>query len=157
MVPGALAFKRLGSQLSEQMLTFLQTHRDLLPLVKGGGVLVHSDFKPVNLLWSEVNRLTVLDWEFAHSGHALFDFGILLRHYLDFPLRLNDLEKGYVEAGGSLPDNWLHIARLLDFVNIIQLLNTSGERPELFTSLIKSAQLTISAWDNLDSRLNLPC
>lgn len=119
-------------------------------------MLVHSDFKPVNLLWSEASHLTVLDWEFAHSGHAFFDFGILLRHYLDFPLRLKALEKGYREAGGCLPDNWLQVARLLDFVNIIQLLNTPGERPKLFANLIKSAQLTMSSWDNLEVRLGVP-
>ena len=97
---------------------------------------MHSDFKPVNLLWSEEGGLTVLDWEFAHIGDRIMDLGILLRYFQDFPLSISYLEKGYCENGGNLPSDWIQRARITDFINIVQLLNVSSERPKLFHNLI---------------------
>jgi len=150
LTPTHLAWKRLGEERAKALLKFIEENREYFPVMGNGGCLVHSDFKPVNLLWSEKDGLTVLDWEFAHSGHGLMDFGILLRHYQTFPFSLEKLEQGYLENGGVLPEDWIRKARITDTINLIQLLNTPLERPQLFQSLLESIDLTMSRWTFLD-------
>jgi len=157
LIPSSYSWKRLGKVRAMKIIEFIEKHRDFFPVIRGGGCLVHSDFKPVNLLWNIKSGLTVLDWEFAHSGHSLFDFGILIRHFQDFPLNIVSLEKGYLENGGSLSSNWIQQARITDFVNIIQLLNIQANRPKLFTGLIESIDLTIAHWETLPIFIEKEC
>lgn len=152
LTPLSQAWKRLGGARAKQVISFMKKQQHFFPIIQGGGCLVHSDFKPVNLLWNAKQGLTVLDWEFAHSGHSLIDFGILLRHFRDFPLDISHLEKGYRENGGSLPADWIQRARMTDCVNIVQLLNVQSERPQLFQSLIESLDYTIDGWEKFSNR-----
>ncbi len=145
----SLVWKRLGKTLSKEMISFMEENHDYFPVIQRGGCLVHSDFKPVNLLWNETQGLTILDWEFAHSGDGIMDFGILLRHFKDFPINVSQLENGYRENGGNLSSDWIQRARITDFINIIQLLNTPSEKPKLFQSLIDSLNFTLVNWRTL--------
>ncbi|PIS01376.1 MAG: hypothetical protein COT84_02705 [Chlamydiae bacterium CG10_big_fil_rev_8_21_14_0_10_35_9] len=149
LTPGSHVWNHLGEAQSKQVIHFIEKHKDYFPTIRNRGCLVHSDFKPVNLLWDEKLGLTVLDWEFAHSGDKIIDFGILLRHYQDFPLDISYLEKGYKDNGGQLVVDWVQRARITDFINIIQLLNTSLVQPQLFQSLISSLNFTILNWNEL--------
>ncbi len=149
LIPTSQAWKRLGEARAKEVIHFIKEHQDYFPVIQDGSSLVHSDFKPVNLLWDEDEGLTVLDWEFAHSGHGLLDFGILLRHFRDFPLDISYLKKGYKEKGGNLPLDWIQRARITDIINIVQLLNIQSERPQLFRSLIESLDFTMTHWEKL--------
>lgn len=153
LIPSSKAWMRLGDAKAKQVVRFIEEHREYFPVTRNGGCLVHSDFKPVNLLWGKEGGLTVLDWEFAHSGDGIMDFGILLRHFQDFPLSISHLEKGYCENGGNLPLDWIQRARITDFINIIQLLNMPAERPKLFQSLIQSLDITVGQWGRLPAIL----
>ncbi|MBX9923251.1 MAG: aminoglycoside phosphotransferase family protein [Rhabdochlamydiaceae bacterium] len=137
---------RLGDKLSEQMLEFMQRNKDFFPKVEGNICLTHSDFKPVNLLYS-LGKSFVLDWEFAHAGMGLLDFAILLRHKEQFPLDLGYLVNGYTDFGGKLPDEWLRSSLITDFINIVSMLDAPPERPKLFHQLKSAAQSTIDHWD----------
>lgn len=139
-----LAWQRLGNVRAKRLMDFLKEHRDDFPVISHGGALVHSDFKPVNLLWDENSGLTILDWEFAHIGHPLIDFAILLRHWQDFPLDINSLEQGYIEHGGIFVNDWIRKARLVDVINLVQLLNIPAERPKLFKFLLQSIDFTLT-------------
>lgn len=149
LTPSSYVWRRLGDPRARAVIGFMQKHREYFPVIERGGSLVHSDFKPVNLLWEKDRGAIVLDWEFAHSGHGLIDFGILLRHFRDFPLNIEYLEKGYRENGGVLPFDWIQRARITDFVNVIQLLETPSDRPHLFKTLIESVDFTMGHWDAL--------
>jgi len=141
---------RLGENLSDEALIFMQKHKDFFPTVKQDNIcLTHSDFKPVNLLYHPSGRVFVLDWEFAHAGIGILDFAILLRHRDQFPLDLGGLEQGYTGAGGRLPAHWLHSALITDFVNIATLLEHPAERPQLFHQLKSSMQTTINEWESM--------
>ena len=153
----SLVWQRLGNERASRLKDFLNDNQGFFPVVSQGGVLVHSDFKPVNLLWDEDSGLTVLDWEFAHIGNPLIDFAILLRHFQDFPLNINSLEKGYSEHGGIFVDDWIRKARLADVINVVQLLNTPVERPQLFKFLLQSINFTIFRWSSLDEELREVC
>jgi aminoglycoside phosphotransferase (APT) family kinase protein len=153
LIPDSNAWMRLGGAKAKQVVRFIEEHREYFPVIRNGGCLVHSDFKPVNLLWSEEGGLTVLDWEFAHSGDGIMDFGILLRHFQDFPLSISHLAKGYRENGGILSSDWIQRARITDFINIIQLLNMPAKRPKLFQGLIQSLDMTLGQWDRVSAIL----
>jgi len=132
LVPESLSWKRLGERRAKRLQEVIMEREKDFPMIGQGGVLVHSDFKPVNLLWSEREGLCTLDWEFAHVGDGLMDFAILLRHEEAFPCALSELERGY---GKTFFNDWREKVRLLDMINVIQLLNMPGERPELFKKL----------------------
>ncbi len=134
--PKRRAWQRLGEDRGRSLRAFIERNRAFFPKIKNGGVLVHSDFKPVNLLWEARTGFTVLDWEFAHAGHPLMDFGILMRHDQEFPFELKAFEKGYRENGGELPEEWERMARTTDLINLIELLNRPQARdPELIAGV----------------------
>ena len=146
---------RLGDELTDETLKFMQKNKDFFPTVKDNICLTHSDFKPVNLLYNNDGRVFVLDWEFAHAGIGILDFSILLRHRNQFPLDLNALTQGYTDSGGHLPDEWLRSALITDFVNIMTLLDSPPERPNLFRQLKKAIQFTINHWESTSELYHL--
>lgn len=144
---------RLGEKLADEALAFIQENKTFFPTVNKDNIcLTHSDFKPVNLLYTDDRKVFVLDWEFAHAGIGILDFSILLRHRHEFPLDLSALSKGYIASGGRLPDDWLRSALITDFVNMVTLMDTPPERPKLFHQLRNAIQTTIEQW-NLESNL----
>jgi len=142
---GAHVKSRLGNKLTEAALAFMQENKDFFPVVKDNICLTHSDFKPVNLLFN-ADKVFVLDWEFAHAGIGLLDFSILLRHREQFPFDVDSLVKGYTDFGGYLEKNWFRSALITDFVNMIQLLESPAERPNLFHQLRSTIENTMNQW-----------
>jgi len=140
---------RLGEKLTDEALAFIQENKDFFPIVKKDNIcLTHSDFKPVNLLYTDTKKVFVLDWEFAHAGIGILDFSILLRHRHQFPLDLSALESSYRHFGGSLSAEWLRSAFITDFVNIVTLMDTPPERPKLFHQLKNAVKSTIDYWES---------
>lgn len=135
--------KRLGNQLTQDALAFIEANRHFFPIVHDDACLTHADFKPANLLYHD-EKPFILDWEFAHAGLGILDFAILLRHRDQFPLDLTALEKGYCDHGGELPKDWIPSALITDFVNIVTLLEEPSERPQLFQQLTSILQQTIT-------------
>ncbi len=138
---------RLGPRLVEEAITFIQKNKDFFPIVSDNICLTHSDFKPVNILYTSNKKIFVVDWEFAHAGIGILDFSLLLRDRHQFPLNLAALQKGYLDFGGTLPDEWIRSATITDFVNMATLLETPGERPKLFQELKNAMQHTMHHWD----------
>ena len=145
------ARRRLSDPLADEMRNFMMKNKDFFPRIDSDICLVHSDFKPVNLLYNPDGKITVLDWEFAHAGASILDFAILLRHHEQFPLNVDSLKRGYTDFGGILPDEWIRSAFITDFINIATMLDVPAERPQLFHQLKKAARNTIDQWDSLDS------
>lgn len=140
---------RLGNKRADEILLFMEQNKDFFPRINNNICLTHSDFKPVNLLYTPDATVCVLDWEFAHAGIGILDFAILLRHRNQFPLNLDALKSGYEKWGGSLPDEWYRSALITDFINIFQLLEVPAERPQLFSELENALDVTISQWDSI--------
>lgn len=141
---------RLGNKLADEVLLFMQQNQGFFPRIGDTSCLTHSDFKPVNLLYTPQATVCVLDWEFAHVGMGIMDFAILLRHRHQFPLDLDVLKSGYEAWGGILPDEWFRSALITDFVNIIQLLDTPAERPKLFSELKDAIGTTMGHWNSIE-------
>lgn len=127
-----LVAEHLGTERQARIAARLDHYAFLLEPFRGRATLVHSDFKPSNLLVKDGRLAAVLDWEFTHAGAALLDFSILLR---DSRLRTeafaSALERGYRSAGGFLPGRWQEAARLLDLINLLDFLNRPAEQGTL--------------------------
>jgi aminoglycoside phosphotransferase (APT) family kinase protein len=147
---------RLGEKLTDEAIIFIQENKDFFPTVKNDNIcLTHSDFKPVNLLYTATKKVFVLDWEFAHAGIGILDFSILLRHRHEFPLDLDALSKSYIASGGYLPKDWFRSALITDFVNIVTLMDTPPERPNLFHQLKNAIETTIEHWNSESNLQNI--
>lgn len=138
--------ERLGPELAARVRQTVESNAWAVEPVWSEAVLVHGDFKPWNMLaqpeaepsggggagggagggW----RLTgVLDWEFACAGSKLLDFATFLRDEAGRPSGFGDaFADAYLQAGGSLPDDWRGLTRLIDLLNLMQMLEWAGER-----------------------------
>jgi aminoglycoside phosphotransferase (APT) family kinase protein len=89
--------------------------------------LVHSDYGPRNIIVRNVGGkwkvAAVLDWEFAYSGSPLVDIGHFLRYErADNPVREPEFSRGFIEHGGTLPDDWRQLTKLIDLTALCELL-----------------------------------
>jgi aminoglycoside phosphotransferase (APT) family kinase protein len=133
-----LARKRLGAALADAMWSRLDASAVRLCGLDPAASLVHGDLGGRNILvaldedggW----RISgLIDWEAAFSGSSLWDVGSLFR----YPRRYSEtfrqrFERGYRDAGGALPEDWLRIARLLDATRLVATLNEERELPVVF-------------------------
>jgi Ser/Thr protein kinase RdoA (MazF antagonist) len=133
---------RLGASLAEAVRRTVETGAGLVEIAWSDAVLVHADFKPWNLLVRrgdgpavdaaaatssallEPWRISgVLDWEFACAGCRLLDFATFLRNESALPAGYGDaFAAAYLAAGGSLPHGWRRLTRLIDLLNLLQML-----------------------------------
>jgi aminoglycoside phosphotransferase (APT) family kinase protein len=120
------ARERIGAQLADALKKGLEAAE---PAMAWGSVcLSHGDLGHRNILVARAGERWrvngVIDWETATTASPLFDIGSLFRYAdrLDEKFRA-DFERGYRDAGGQLPDNWLVSSRLLDMLAIVDLLD----------------------------------
>src|SRR5215475_11902328 len=138
MLLSGLARKRLGYALADGMWRRLEASADRLCKLDGVARLVHGDFGGRNILVAPSEdggwRVSgLIDWEAAFYGLALWDVGSLFR----YPRRYSEtfsqgFERGYRDAGGTLPEDWLRTARLLDSTRSVEVFNGEPELPVVF-------------------------
>jgi aminoglycoside phosphotransferase (APT) family kinase protein len=128
---------RLGPELTASILAFGQREGEMLNAWLDPPSLVHGDFNGPNILVrpntaGDPEVAAVLDWEFALSGSPALDFGNLLRpplaHDADFLAMVAD---GYRKAGGFLPTEWQHIARIADLFAWADIVSRPKVGPEV--------------------------
>ncbi len=139
-----LGEKRIGADLTQAAIAFVETEGRLLDGWQGPACLAHCDFNGSNILVREIEGAwcvaAVLDWEFAISGSPFFDFGNLLRPPLGERSGFEEsVAGGYREAGGVLPDEWRAMSRLIDLTAWADFLN----RPNATDGLIRDAAAMI--------------
>jgi len=122
--------------VSEDDLEIIQNI--LLTLPRTPPCLVHSDFDPSNIFVTDEGPF-ILDWEFAHSGNRLFDFGNMARfeRSSNSPL-LSAFLSGYEREGGAIPPDWWRQAKAVDFLNLMWLLSRTDPhtQPHRYASLV---------------------
>lgn len=141
----ARAGTRLGTRRTDQLRQFSQWAAPYLDRLPNRACLVHSDFNPPNLMALHGHLAGVLDWEFAHAGTALSDIANMLRHRPYQPPQFDDAFIGAYEAdAGALPDHWRSLARILDLMAQIEMLDAPEDRPGIFKWAIERIEDTIS-------------
>ena len=138
MLLRGLARKRLGGALADALWRRLEASAVRLCALDHAARLVHGDFGGRNILvapaedggWS-VSGL--IDWEAAFYGLALWDVGSLFRYPRRYSETFSEgFERGYRDAGGTLPEDWLRTARLLDSTRSVEVFNGERELPVVF-------------------------
>jgi Ser/Thr protein kinase RdoA (MazF antagonist) len=96
----------------------------------GRSCLVHSDLNPKNLLVDPetLEVMGVLDWEYAHSGHAFTDLGNAVR-FDRVPAYAEAVLAAYEERLGTPPDEALALARAADLWALVDLASRVGQNP----------------------------
>ena len=130
--------ERLGVPLADALRKALEAREPELAF--GTVCLSHGDLGHRNVLvhrsgerW-RVNG--IIDWETTTTGSPLFDVGSLFR----YANRADDdfraaFERGYRDAGGTLPDGWFLTARLLDAIFLIEVLADTDDLPEIHADM----------------------
>jgi aminoglycoside phosphotransferase (APT) family kinase protein len=136
---------RLGADLQRRVLTLIRDQASHVQPLLGARRLVHSDFKPWNLLARDGTIAGVIDWEGAYSGNPLVDLGIYLRYSDSMPPEYREgFARGYVEAGGHLPDDWFHLIRLIDLINLAYFLEFTGTDPQIVRDVLPLIETTLA-------------
>jgi aminoglycoside phosphotransferase (APT) family kinase protein len=130
------ARRRLGAPLADALKRQLEAAE---PMMAWGAVcLSHGDLSHRNVIVARRGdrwRINgIIDWETATTSSPLFDIGSLFRyserHDAAF---LASFEQGYRDAGGELPDAWNVSARLLDSLDLVELLDEEQGLEVLFS------------------------
>jgi aminoglycoside phosphotransferase (APT) family kinase protein len=139
------AGNRMGAALVRQLLEFEGRCEERWPTA-GDAHLVHGDFNPSNILVRDGQVAAILDWEFAHAGDTLMDFGNLLRkREAAVPAGFEDaLTEGYRAAGGKLPRDWRPRARYIDLSSACEFLSSAEEKPQVHAAALKQIRETIT-------------
>lgn len=111
--------------------------------------LVHGDFNTSNILVDQTSDGAwhvsgVLDWEWAHSGSPIFDITNIMR-WKDVcrPAFRNSFIQAFVEAGGSLPDQWYERSLLIDLINLLEMIDTQSQLHPYQIKLVKLIDTTL--------------
>ena len=129
---------RLGGIAADALRRTLDTAAPALEDQRGARQLVHGDFGGRNILVQSTDGRSwkpagVLDWEAASTGSPLWDIGSLFRYPGRFGSEFRAaFERGYLMAGGLLPDDWWRLARLIDATRLVEVLGEDGDLPIVF-------------------------
>jgi len=150
MLLRGLARKRLGATLADAMWHRLEAGYVRLCALDRTACLVHGDLSGRNIIVTPAENSAwrisgLIDWEDAFSGPALWDVGSLFRYAKRYSESFcRRFERGYCDAGGALPEDWLRTARLLDSTRLIAILNEERELPGVFTDCRELIELIAS-------------
>jgi aminoglycoside phosphotransferase (APT) family kinase protein len=122
---------RAGKRLAATTLELVAAWAPALDAAVVPPCLVHGDFGGSNVLVRDgpvgPEVAAVLDWEYAHSGSPLADFGNLLRPPVgEHAPFVAGVRHGYLRAGGRLPPRWRPLSRLVDLTAWAEFLSRPG-------------------------------
>lgn len=133
---GGRVRERLGSRMATALWRVIE---DAAPrFAWGKPCLSHGDLGSRNLIvqpaMGERWRIGgVIDWEAAACASPLVDIGSLFRYSARYDARfVADFERGYREADGELPEDWLKVARLIDALWLVETLDQPHELPGVY-------------------------
>lgn len=143
---------RMAVELCNRTHALVWSCAPRLALLENKAHLVHGDFNKRNLLVRCIQGRwcisAVLDWEFAISGSPLNDVGNFLRYErAEEPLVEPHFSTGYVQAGGTLPDDWRRQARWVDLTAICEILTRDHLPDAVIKELVELVRATVEDRD----------
>lgn len=118
---------RISDDTVDALVQLVERHHADVDAATKHTALVHGDFNSPNIFVKQTNegwRVSgILDWEFAMDASTFIDIGNFLRyHRADRPRYEPHFSRGLRDAGMSLPENWLMLARIMDLPALVELL-----------------------------------
>jgi aminoglycoside phosphotransferase (APT) family kinase protein len=143
---------RMDAGLRDRVRAVMWASAARLDSLEGQRHLVHCDFGSRNLLVREMagrwSVAAVLDWEFAVSGSPLIDVGHFLRYERSQRRLLEPhFSQGFLAAGGQLPDDWRHLARVFDLSALCEALTHDRLSEEVVVELIELVRAAVEELD----------
>ncbi len=131
--------KIITFQRTNKIKKFLKDNQLLLEEITKFNGLIHSDFRPANMIVTENNQIYYVDWEYATYGHILADMGQFFRYKECFTNCDRDLFASVYnqEAEHKIPSNWYLLARLRDLINPLQLIGNVEKKLQQEKDLLK--------------------
>jgi aminoglycoside phosphotransferase (APT) family kinase protein len=147
--------QRMQADLRDRTCALMWSWAEPLRHLDAEDCLVHGDFGKRNLLVKNIGGrwsvTAVVDWEFAVSGSPLVDLGHFLRYEQALrPTAEPHFSAGYSNAGGSLPENWRKLARVVDLVALCESLTHDQLPDKVVAELLELVCATV---ENRDPRL----
>ncbi len=150
---------RMSPDLRDALHSLIWLHAPELQRREAAPCLVHGDFGKRNLLVSPLKGgrpiaafsqpagpwtiAAVLDWEFAVSATPLTDLGHFLRYESALRPKLEPhFSNGYLDKGGSLPEDWRWKARLVDLTALCESLTHDQLPDPVITELLELVRAT---------------
>jgi aminoglycoside phosphotransferase (APT) family kinase protein len=144
--------QRMPADLRDQTRALMWSLAPQLAALDNGASLVHGDFGKPNLLMRRVagtwTVAAVLDWEFAVSGSPLIDLGHFLRYECaSRPLAEPHFSDGYLQAGGTLPEGWRRLSRVVDSIALCESLTRDALPDTVVAELLELVRSTVDDRD----------
>lgn len=149
---------RTSAELRERIHALAWSRAAQFAQLDEDSCLVHCDFGGRNLLvrrddprsenGQQWKVAAVLDWEFAVSGSPLIDVGHFLRYEVAAnPLREPHFTNGYLHAGGTLPNNWRRLSRIVDWTALCESLTHEHLPDAVVAELVELIRATVEDRD----------
>ncbi|WP_425448808.1 aminoglycoside phosphotransferase family protein [Dethiothermospora halolimnae] len=125
----SFAGDHINSEIKKDILDFIEENQDMLKKMDSQFVYSHGDFHPSNILIDNSDTPWFIDFEYSLSSSRYLDIGKFFR---DRPAidkyRTQDVYdnffKGYnSSAKQPLSSDWIKLARLIDIVAMLGLIN----------------------------------
>lgn len=114
--------RSIDASLKERVLAHWERNQERLVAAGSDIVLLHGDFKPSNLGFTDRGELLALDWEFAWAGPASLDIGQILRYNPS-----SDFVEGLLASYSDRAPVDRVAAEIFDLVNLASLLHDQPE------------------------------
>lgn len=141
--------ERIGSDMKERIHRLITDKQKQLYEIDKHICLIHSDFRPANMLMDTYNNVWIVDWEYSGYGHKLADIGQFFRYsYLFEEKQIKRFEGIYNRyANIKLPVEWYKLSKLRDLANPLQMLGATEDCPQKYADL-KNIVLSTLAFFN---------
>jgi thiamine kinase-like enzyme len=129
--------ERIGPEIKNRIKKLIAEKQTCLQQIDQYISLVHSDFRPANMIIDRNNAVWIVDWEFAGYGHSVADIGQFFRYSNCFDrAQIKLFEDTYNSlAYRILPINWYELCKLRDLINPLQMLGESENYPLKYNDL----------------------
>lgn len=142
--------ERLGDELHARLAKLWEDTAALRAETWFPPCLVHGDFNPTNLLLDGDCPTGVLDWEWAHAGSPLSDFGNILRDRnepVPTPFAAALAEAWEAKTGAELPSDWAARVRLADLSSGLEFLSSEDDRPTFHATARANIVRTVESFE----------
>jgi thiamine kinase-like enzyme len=129
--------ERLGSDIIQRVRSLIKDNKQSLTQIDKYHSLIHSDFRPANMIIDSNNIVYIVDWEYSCKGHILADIGQFFRYSEMFSSEdIANFEVHYNKiADVKLPKDFYNLCKIRDLVNPLQLLSSDLDKPVMYKDL----------------------